>query len=522
MPTSSVLKAVRAVNDTGRATAALLMPNVTAANASAVPSLAAAVTATIPIVAPAVESVMVAAVLPPTVPSLVTAAPPAVGSPVDAAVSTMAPLLGAASEAPRAPMSSQVLMALPISDIHGDGRLLFVVLALAIASNCVMLLAPLRPMLTAFRNKTGVELNGQEFLVLMLPVYMMFAQSYLWAFYGYLEGSHPIAHFNSFGTGVSLFYIYLISRHARSRKYIIWMAIGLVIGFSLTTYFTPSTLLDRERALAYGAILFNLLMTMAPVLQVATMIRTKSLVGFPAALTIAGFFNSIFWAQYSDMVHDRLYYIPNAFGTVAGAFQIAAMVWAASGSNWQMKPDIERQPLLLIPSKSYTDKHTSWFHWMPPSGASGYRLSPIEAAAIAAGDAHAESKRHFGDWLRSQKSKEPTQAQTDHVEDGRTTTTTGARKSPFSALHYTSDDSYDDDSDDKDCESRVWFEQEQPGCEGHYECTIDEAIWRRAADLAAATAQVAAHASKDVETLNPFGGGNGAGPLVRAPLDCIL
>merc|ERR1719387_1617659 len=107
-----------------------------------------------------------------------------------------------------------------------------------------------------------------------------------------------------------------------------------MIGLCVTVLFltTMSCLMSfgqKQRLLifSWSATLFACLLNIAPMCQSLEVIRTKSLEGFPVALTVAGFIASGVWTEYSLAIHDYGYLLPNLLGVILNGIQISIICW---------------------------------------------------------------------------------------------------------------------------------------------------------------------------------------------------
>jgi hypothetical protein len=197
------------------------------------------------------------------------------------------------------------------------------VLLLAVVAGSFLYISPIRSVMQAQREQMSLK----ELASWLLPTYCMFAQSYLWSCYGFYAGSLGIARFNGLGAGVCLLYIGLVAKCIQPRETLqplILLAIIAIVVFSIGVVAFAQ---DASHVFAYTATFFNLGMVFAPLREAACVVQTGSHEQFPMAITIACFLQSLFWAQYSVLIHDHFYFIPNFIGTVVCGAELMIVYW---------------------------------------------------------------------------------------------------------------------------------------------------------------------------------------------------
>lgn len=213
---------------------------------------------------------------------------------------------------------------------NSASSLLQLVLLLAILANSFLYVAPLS---TAWRTLKE-QVDFEAMVNSLAPAYFIFAQSYLWACYGFSTGIAGLAHFNILGALVCIIVLTMISGRLQSRdmiKPVLSTAIAGMLVFSVVLLvFPPST---RSYLLGFAATFFNLIMIIAPMPDVVEVLRQGDLGDYPLAFTVASFFSSFFWLQYALLVGDCLYLMPNLVGTVVCAAELYAIYWAVWGAG---------------------------------------------------------------------------------------------------------------------------------------------------------------------------------------------
>merc|ERR1719253_1540983 len=79
--------------------------------------------------------------------------------------------------------------------------------------------------------------------------------------------------------------------------------------------------------------LFNLGVSLAPLPDAIRVAQTGALEDFPLAITLASFFSSLFWAQYSVLIDDGFYLAPNLIGALVGAVELILIYWVMYGGG---------------------------------------------------------------------------------------------------------------------------------------------------------------------------------------------
>lgn len=247
-----------------------------------------------------------------------------------AAVISTAGNLAAATLHSAAPLKDLVVLprregSLPTHSIED------VVLLLAITANCMLILAPLRSSLQAVRR----ELCAKEIVGHMAPTFLLFGQSYFWACYGLWTGQPDISRFNSFGAGMCALYLSFLCQGAREGDHMqdlhirtgVSAALGATVLASFFIFLTPLPIARQSGLLALAATAFSMLQSAAPMLQAVEVLQSMSPQGFPLAMALSSCVSSILWAQYALMVHDPVYFVPNAINSAVGVGELAIVSW---------------------------------------------------------------------------------------------------------------------------------------------------------------------------------------------------
>mmetsp|Transcript_52717 Transcript_52717/g.123278 ORF Transcript_52717/g.123278 Transcript_52717/m.123278 type:complete len:384 (-) Transcript_52717:73-1224(-) len=230
-----------------------------------------------------------------------------------------------------------------------EPTLVNIVLLLAITANALLILAPYRSALRA----ANIELTMAELVGLLTPTFALFAQSYLWACYGYVTNQPHIQHFNAWGAGMCLLYLGIIARGSGKLpvlRSLLVLCVSAVIMFSLSVFMAPATVLDRRRVFSYAAITFSILQSLAPMNHAMEAVQQRTADHFPFLLTISSGWTSLLWAQYAAMVHDDIYFLANAVGVALSILELTLAGWvtllSSETSTPQFNADVDQQPLM--------------------------------------------------------------------------------------------------------------------------------------------------------------------------------
>jgi uncharacterized protein with PQ loop repeat len=173
--------------------------------------------------------------------------------------------------------------------------------------------------------------SGKEIMGLLVPYFMLFAQCYLWSWYGILLSNQNITRVNVLGTSMCLMYLLIMVNYASPKDRVVLrpMVTLMVVMVVIASLMIASGFhLDRRKEMFSNvATFFAILLNMSPMAQILEVVKTKNLEGFPVALTVAGFISSSLWAEYSIMIHAIPYLIPNLLAVVMNGMQIVVICW---------------------------------------------------------------------------------------------------------------------------------------------------------------------------------------------------
>merc|ERR1719217_775323 len=128
----------------------------------------------------------------------------------------------------------------------------------------------------------------------------------------------------------------------------------IVVSFGVMASFEP---VRRLQIFSHAATFFAILLNVAPMVQIAEVVRTKSTDGFPVALTVAGFISSALWSEYSLLIHDTAYLMPNLLGVIMNGVQLGAVCWVYVKFTLESMDEAEKVPLASLID---TVKESTW------------------------------------------------------------------------------------------------------------------------------------------------------------------
>lgn len=97
---------------------------------------------------------------------------------------------------------------------------------------------------------------------------------------------------------------------------------------------------DTER-LGIIAVIFNVLSNLAPMDQVALVLRERRAEYLDMTVNSASFTYNVLWLTYGLVSHNLYVVLPNAFGICASLFLFGLFIWAKSKSCWQAKMELD-------------------------------------------------------------------------------------------------------------------------------------------------------------------------------------
>merc|ERR1719313_1778388 len=184
---------------------------------------------------------------------------------------------------------------------------------------------------------------------LLIPYSLYFTQCFLWSFYGILTDHLAIAQINVLGTTMCLVYLGIMANYASLKDRVVlrpMVCLGVAVLF-MTSMGCLMSCSQKQRLHIFSmtATFFACMLNIAPMVQSLEVIRTKSLEGFPVALTVAGFISSGIWSEYSLAIHDYGYLLPNLLGVIMNGIQIGVVMWVYVKFTLESMDENEKLPL---------------------------------------------------------------------------------------------------------------------------------------------------------------------------------
>merc|ERR1719161_3287764 len=187
---------------------------------------------------------------------------------------------------------------------------------------------------------------------LLIPYSLYFTQCFLWPFYGILTDHLAIAQINVLGTTMCLMYLGIMANYAQLKDRVVLRPM-VCLGVALLFLCSMGCLIScgqkqRLMVFSYSATFFAVCLNIAPMVQSLEVIRTKSLEGFPVALTVAGFISSSIWSEYSMVIHDYGYLLPNLLGVIMNGIQIGMVCWVYKKNMEEEGEESQMEPILSV------------------------------------------------------------------------------------------------------------------------------------------------------------------------------
>jgi len=245
----------------------------------------------------------------------------------------------------------------PLQDHSDVQQYLDFLNTLGVFASCCCIFSPMGSMFKIMRYGA----SGKELMGLLIPYSLYFAQCFLWSFYGILTDHLAIAQINVLGTVMCLMYLIIMAQYAQLKDRVVLRPM-VCLCVSTLFFVTMSCIVSlnqkkRLMVFSYSATFFAVCLNIAPMVQSLEVIRTKSLEGFPVALTVAGFISSSIWSEYSVAIHDYSYLLPNLLGVIMNGIQIAMVCWVYKKN---MEEDEEGSPMEPILSYVKDAKGKDW------------------------------------------------------------------------------------------------------------------------------------------------------------------
>lgn len=201
------------------------------------------------------------------------------------------------------------------------------IVQIALCASCFTIFSPMGSMFKIMRYGA----SGKEIMGLLVPYFMLFAQCYLWSWYGILLNNQSITRVNVLGTSMCLMYLVIMVSCAAPKDRVVLrsMVTLMVVMVVIASLMIASGFhMDKRKEMFSNvATFFAILLNVAPMTQMLEVVKTKNLDGYPVALTVAGFISSSLWSEYSIMIHAIPYLIPNLLSVIMNGIQIVVICW---------------------------------------------------------------------------------------------------------------------------------------------------------------------------------------------------
>jgi len=244
---------------------------------------------------------------------------------------------------------------------------------LGVFASCCCILSPMGSMYKIMRYGA----SGKELMGLLIPYSLYYSSCFLWSFYGILTDHIAIAQINVLGTTMCLMYLTIMANYAQNKDRAVLRPM-VCLGVTTLTLIAMTVIISCDqksklRLFSGSATTFASLLNIAPMVQSMEVIRTKSLEGFPVALTVAGFISSGVWSEYSLAIHDYGYLLPNLLGVVMNGMQICIVCWVYK-KNMEEDEDSSMSALKSISElkEGYHKQDITYFKGMSASYTGNY------------------------------------------------------------------------------------------------------------------------------------------------------
>jgi uncharacterized protein with PQ loop repeat len=219
--------------------------------------------------------------------------------------------------------------------------MLHMILVMVLVASLFLYITPFNQVMQVVREQTQVK----DLTSWLVPIYLMFVQSYLWACYGYSTGLSHLASFNTLGALVCMAYLGAIARNAQPHKLaqqIIFTSVLVVMLFSGGVWMFSAS----PSVLGHVAFASNIAMVLVPLVDATKFMQMRTLDKFPLGMAAASFFSGMLWAQYAMLVHDQLLLAANRASAAACGLELLAVYWIFWGSNGMRGNEADHQPLM--------------------------------------------------------------------------------------------------------------------------------------------------------------------------------
>jgi solute carrier family 50 protein (sugar transporter) len=152
----------------------------------------------------------------------------------------------------------------------------------------------------------------------VLPIVMLFCNSYMWTVYGFLVGQiFPLIATCSTGQCTSAFFIGVYYKYSDDRAAVR----RVLLGVSDVLVHQPYDSIVRAQGVM--AIIANLCLYAAPLDTMVRVVRLRNAESLPISLCAVNLLNGVLWVAFGLTEGDYFVLTPNAIGSVLSAAQVA-------------------------------------------------------------------------------------------------------------------------------------------------------------------------------------------------------
>ncbi|KAG2523076.1 hypothetical protein JM16_004830 [Phytophthora kernoviae] len=171
--------------------------------------------------------------------------------------------------------------------------------------------------------------------VSILPITLLFCNSFMWAIYGYKTGNiFPVLVVNMYGMSTSVVFSSIFYRWSTDRESIhkLWkqaacmLAAGslyVIVGGCGATGQTPDQVVAT---LGFFAVVINIALYASPLANMKKVIQTKDASSLPIAICTVFLGNALLWVLYALTVGDMFVMVPNLLGMILCVAQVALYI----------------------------------------------------------------------------------------------------------------------------------------------------------------------------------------------------
>ncbi|KAG7396545.1 hypothetical protein PHYBOEH_002157 [Phytophthora boehmeriae] len=171
--------------------------------------------------------------------------------------------------------------------------------------------------------------------VSVLPITLLFCNSFMWAIYGYKTGNiFPVLVVNMYGMSTSVIFSSIFYRWSKDRGSIhkLWKHAGCVLAAGMLYVIaggcgaTGQTPDQVAATLGLFAVVINIALYASPLANMKKVIQTKDASSLPIAISVVFLGNAFLWVVYALTVGDMFVMVPNLLGMILCAAQVALYI----------------------------------------------------------------------------------------------------------------------------------------------------------------------------------------------------